>query len=178
MALRLRPVRRGDLLGRAGGHQPAAVVVAQVRAVAGGEKDGVHRLLAPVLPNHAAFGEAGEHRPPVGSSGAHRGGVGPVVHDAPGLGDVEEAPEREAVEAGDGEPEVEVPPEDELGHEADRGAGGEGGLGDLGQLVGPANGEGTTSDAMNAKLSRRRNRFTLLPVVLRIVLVLRVHADN
>ena len=33
-------------------------------------------------------------------------------------------------------------------------------------------------DAMNAKLSRRRNRFTLLPVVLRIVLVLRVHADN
>ena len=61
-------------------------------------------------------------------------------HDAPGLGDVEEAPEREAVEAGDGEPEVEVPPEDDLGYEADRGAGGEGGLGDLGQLAGDLHG--------------------------------------
>src|SRR5829696_7115853 len=90
--------------------------------------------------DRAAFGEAGEHRPTVGSSRAHRGGVGPVVHDAPGLGDVEEAPEWEAVEAGDREPEVEVPPEDDLGHEADRGAGGEGGLSDPGQLAGELHG--------------------------------------
>ena len=84
--------------------------VAQVRAVAGGEDAGVDRLLLAIVPYPARFRAAGEHEPAVGSSGTHCGGVGPIVHDAPGLGDVEEAPEREAVEAGDREPKVEIPP--------------------------------------------------------------------
>lgn len=64
--------------------------VIQIRAVAGGEDDGIHRLLPAVVPENAVPREAGEDWPPVGFPGEHRGGVGPVVHDAAGLRDVEE----------------------------------------------------------------------------------------
>src|SRR5690606_35782831 len=130
-----QPEMRGgqafDLQGPAVGVEGAErAQVVQAGPVTGGEDDGVDVLAGAVGPDDRVAVEGAEHRSPVEPPGLEGGGVVAGVQDEGAGGQAGQPVRRQVVEAGGGVPVVDVVAADDLRHELEGPAGGEGDGGD------------------------------------------------
>ena len=126
--------------------------VAEVGLIAGGQDHGVDMLAVPVGPNDVVAVKTLEQRSRVGIAAGQGGAVAAVVEDGRGV-PAQPAPERRAVDAGAGQPPVQVAAERALRRELQRRACGEADASDAGELGGYLDGAVAAADHDDA-LSR------------------------